>query len=173
MQFAATLIAASALIAGVTADYAIVKADVQKIQVDVAKLYQSLKSTTGTSYSEALAIDSAAKALVKDINTANTDANAVSSVTATQANALISILSKTYTNVSLASQRLIALEPAFKKLGVAGIAKTDTNNVASATKTFGATLVSKAPAASKSSASALAAKYNKALASAVAAYASD
>ncbi|CAD6969458.1 unnamed protein product [Tilletia controversa] len=147
MQFAATLIAASALIAGVTADYATVKADVQKIQVDVA--------------------------LVKDVNTANTDANAVSSVTATQANALISILSKTYSNVSLASQRLIALEPAFKKLGVAGIAKTDTNNVASATKTFGATLVSKAPAASKSSASALAAKYNKALASAVAAYASD
>ncbi|CAD6971682.1 unnamed protein product, partial [Tilletia controversa] len=89
MQFAATLIAASALIAGVTADYATVKADVQKIQVDVAKLYQSLKSTTGTSYSEALAIDSAAKALVKDVNTANTDANAVSSVTATQANALI------------------------------------------------------------------------------------
>ncbi|CAD6942210.1 unnamed protein product, partial [Tilletia laevis] len=155
------------------ADYATVKADVQKIQTDVAKLYQALKTTTGTSYSEALAIDSAAKTLVKDVNTANDDANAVSSVTATQANALISILSKTYVNVTGASQRLIELEPAFKKLGVAGIAKTDTNNVASATKTFGATLVSKAPAASKSSASALAAKYNKALASAVAAYASD
>ncbi|CAD6903022.1 unnamed protein product [Tilletia controversa] len=173
MQFAATLIAASALIAGATASYATVKTDVQKIQVDVAKLYQALKSTAGNNYSEALAIDSAAKALVKDVNTANTDANAVSSVTATQANALISILSKTYANVSLASKRLIALEPAFKKLGVAGIAKTDTNNVASATKTFGATLVKKAPSASKSSASALAAKYNKALASAVAAYASD
>ncbi|KAE8218270.1 hypothetical protein CF319_g7823 [Tilletia indica] len=173
MQFATAFIAVSALVAGVAADYATVKTDVTKIQTDVAKLYQALKTTSGTSYSEALAIDSASKALVKDINTANTDAQAVSSVTTTQANALISILSKTYTNVSLASQRLITLEPAFKKLGVAGIAKTDVNNVASATKTFGATLVSKAPSASKSSASSLAAKYNKALASAVAAYASD
>ncbi|KAE8229912.1 hypothetical protein CF326_g5099 [Tilletia indica] len=173
MQFATAFIAVSALVAGVAADYATVKTDVLRIQSDVAKLYQALKTTSGTSYSEALAIDSASKTLVKDINTANTDAKAVASFTSTQANALISILSKTYVNVTGSAQRLITLEPAFKKLGVAGIAKTDVNNVANATKVFGATLVSKAPAASKSSASALAAKYNKALASAVAAYASD
>ncbi|KAE8221848.1 hypothetical protein CF319_g4859 [Tilletia indica] len=171
MKFTAAIFAASALVAGVTADYATVKTDVLRIQTDVAKLYQALKTTTGTSYSEALAIDSASKTLVKDINTANTDAKAVASVTNTQAQALISILSKTYVNVTGSAQRLIALKPAFTKLGVAGIAKTDINNVATATKSFGATLVSKAPSASKSSASSLAAKYNKALASAVAAYA--
>ncbi|KAE8211395.1 hypothetical protein CF327_g4857 [Tilletia walkeri] len=172
MNFSIAVVSAI-LIAGVTADYATVKVDVQRIQTDVAKLYQALKTTSGTSYGEALAIDSASKTLVKDINTANTDAQAVTSITATQAKALISILSKTYVNVTGASQRLVALEPAFKKLGVAGIAKTDVNNVASATQTFGATLVSKAPSSVKSSASALAAKYNSALASAVAAYASD
>ncbi|KAK0534636.1 hypothetical protein OC834_001824, partial [Tilletia horrida] len=153
------------------ADYATVKADVQKIQTDVAKLYTALKNTQGTSYSEALAIDSASKALNNDIKQANTDAQAVSSVTSTQAKALITILSNTYTNVSAASKRLIALKPAFTKLGVAGIAKNDISALQTSTKTFGATLVSKAPSSLKSSASALAAKYNAALASAAAAYA--
>ncbi|KAE8267440.1 hypothetical protein A4X09_0g4907 [Tilletia walkeri] len=162
------------LIAGVSADYATVKVDVQRIKTDVAKLYQALKITSGTSYSEALAIDSASKALVKDINAANThDQAVVTSVTATQAQELLSILSKAYVNVTAASQRLIALEPAFKKLGVAGIAKTDVNNLATATKNFCATLVSKAPSSVKLSASALAGKYNSAISLAVAAYASD
>ncbi|KAK0555955.1 hypothetical protein OC846_001507 [Tilletia horrida] len=173
MKFSTTFVAISALVAGVTADYATVKSDIQKIQTDVAGLYAQLKNTQGTSYSEALAIDKLSKQTVTDINQANTDAKAVSSVTSAQASALLSILSSTYTNVSAASKRLIALEPAFKKLGVAGIAKTDVGNLATATKTFGATLVSKAPSAQKSSASALASKYNAALASAVAAYASD
>ncbi|KAE8222746.1 hypothetical protein CF319_g4100 [Tilletia indica] len=173
MKFTATLFATAAIVASVAADYAAVQSDVGKIQTDVAKLYQALKTTTGTSYSEALAIDSASKALVKDINTANSDAQAVDAVTDSQAQALISVLSNTYTNVSAASQRLIELEPSFKKLGVAGIAKTDVNNVASATQTFGATLVSKTPSGSKASASSLASQYNAALASAVAAYTSD
>ncbi|KAK0535768.1 hypothetical protein OC842_002201 [Tilletia horrida] len=172
MKFSTVFVAASALVAGVTADFATVQTDVKKIQTDVAKLYTALKATQGTSYSEALAIDSAAKALNKDIQTANTDASSTT-VTTTQAKTLLSILNSTYTNVSLVSKRLIAIEPAWKKLGVAGIAKTDISAIASSTKTFGATLVSKAPSTLKSSASALASKYNKALASALAAYASD
>ncbi|CAD6942750.1 unnamed protein product [Tilletia controversa] len=171
MKFTATIIATAALVAAVAADYAAVQTDVSNIQVSVGKLYQALKATSGTSYSEALAIDSAAKALIKDINAANTDAQAVDNITDDQAKSVISVLSDTYVNVTGASQRLIDLQPAFKKLGVAGIAKTDTNNVASATKTFAATLVDKTPEASKDSASKLASDYNNALASAVAAYA--
>ncbi|KAL9935123.1 hypothetical protein V8E36_006199 [Tilletia maclaganii] len=170
MKFTSAFVAATALVAGVTADYATVKADVSKIQTSVAKLLASLQKTQGNNYGEALAIDSASKQLNKDIQQANTDAKAVTSVTATQAQALISILSKTYPNVSSASKRLIELKPAFTKLGVAGIAKTDVTNLASSTKTFGATLVSKAPSSVKSSAKSLASKYNAALASAVAAY---
>ncbi|KAK0521889.1 hypothetical protein OC834_006493 [Tilletia horrida] len=171
MKFSTVFVAASALVAGVTADYATVKTDVQNIQTSVGKLYAALKNTDGTSYSEALAIDSASKSLNNDIKQANTDAQAVSSVTTAQAQALLTILSNTYTNVSAASKRLIALKPAFTKLGVAGIAKSDVTALQSSTKTFGATLVSKAPSSLKSSASALAAKYNAALASAAAAYA--
>ncbi|CAD7061589.1 unnamed protein product [Tilletia caries] len=167
MKFSIALLA-SALIAGVTGSFPFTHI----CSRDVA-LYQSLKSYSGTSYSEALDIDSAAKALVKDLDTANTDGQAVSSVTVTQANAIISILNNTYVNVTGASQRLVELEPSFKKLGIAGIAKTDLVNIANSTKTFGVTLVDKAPAASKSSASALAAKYNDALASGLAVYASD
>ncbi|KAK0524906.1 hypothetical protein OC835_005777, partial [Tilletia horrida] len=153
------------------ADFATVQADVEKIQTDVANLYTALKNTQGTSYSEALAIDSASKALNKDIQTANTDAQAVDSVTDAQAQTLLNILSATYTNVSGASQRLIELQPAFKKLGVAGIAKSDVNALQASTQTFGATLVSKAPSSLKASASSLAGQYNAALASAAAAYA--
>ncbi|KAE8185630.1 hypothetical protein CF336_g7328, partial [Tilletia laevis] len=155
------------------ADFATVNTDVQTIQSDVAKLYQALNTTSGNSYSEALAIDKIAKTLVTDINTANKDAGALTALTEAQAKSLVSILNKTYANVSGASQRLIDLEPPFKKLGVVGIAKTDIGNLANSTKTFGATLVEKAPEASKAKASALADKYNNALASGVAAYASD
>ncbi|KAL9935109.1 hypothetical protein V8E36_006185 [Tilletia maclaganii] len=170
MQFSVAFVAA-AFVAGVAADYAAVKADVSKIQTSVAKLYGSLLSTSGTSYSEALAIDSASKQLNKDIQAANTDASAVDTVTTAQAQSLLDILSATYPNVTGSSQRLIELQPAFKKLGVAGIAKSDINAIASSTQTFGATLVSKAPASLQASASSLAANYNAALASAAAAYA--
>ncbi|CAD6942726.1 unnamed protein product [Tilletia controversa] len=173
MKVSAVLIAATTLVAGVAANYATVKTDVNKIKTDVAKLYQALKTSDGTSYNSAIAIDSAARALNADLQTANTDAKAVSSLSSAQAQALLTILSNTYTNVSLISKRLITLEPKFKSIGVAGAAKMDISAIASSTKTFGATLVSKAPSASKSSASALAAKYNKALASALAAYRND
>ncbi|KAE8267770.1 hypothetical protein A4X09_0g4581 [Tilletia walkeri] len=97
----------------------------------------------------------------------------VISVTATHAQELLSILSKAYVNVTGASQRLVALEPAFKKLGVASIAKTDVNSLATATNDFCATLVFKAPSSVKLSASALTGKYNSAISFVVAAYASD
>ncbi|KAL9935121.1 hypothetical protein V8E36_006197 [Tilletia maclaganii] len=173
MRFSSTILAASVLVAGVAADYATVKADVSKIQVSVASLYQSLKTTSGTSYQEAIKIDQAARTLNSDLQKADSDAKAVSSVTTAQAQALISILSKTYTNVSLISKRLIELRPKFKSIGIAGVAKMDTSAIADSTKTFGATLVSKAPSSVKSSAKSLASKYNAALASALAAYASD
>ncbi|KAE8244599.1 hypothetical protein A4X13_0g6456 [Tilletia indica] len=173
MKFSATLFAVTALVAGVAADYATVKTDVLRIKTDVAKLYQSLKVTSGTSYSEAIAVDSAARALNSGLQKANTDAKAVSSFTVIQAKALLTVLNSTYTNVSLISKRLIVLEPKFKSIGVAGVAKLDISTIANSTKIFSATLVSKAPSSVKPSASALASKYNKALASALAAYRND
>ncbi|KAL9935111.1 hypothetical protein V8E36_006187 [Tilletia maclaganii] len=170
MQFATAFVAA-ALVASVSATFSTVQTNVQNIQTSVGKLLTALQKTQGNNYGEALAINNAANQLNKDIQTANNNAQGVSSVTAAQAKSLLSILSATYPNVSASSQRLIALQPAFKKLGVAGIAKSSINNIASSTKTFGATLVSKAPSSVKASASSLASKYNAALASAAAAYA--
>ncbi|KAK0522953.1 hypothetical protein OC834_001822 [Tilletia horrida] len=173
MKFTAAFVAVTALVAGVTADYAKLKSDVEGIKTDVAKLYTDLKDTDGTSYSQALAIDSAAKALNSDIENANREAKAVKTVSNSQAKAIIHILSGTYKDVSLVSKRLIALEPSWKKLGIAAIAKGDISSIAASTKTFGATLVSKAPKHEKKAASELAGKYNKALAAALAAYSSD
>ncbi|KAK0524907.1 hypothetical protein OC835_005778 [Tilletia horrida] len=172
MQFSAAIFATAALVAGVAADFSTVQSDVQKIQTDVASLYSSLKNTDGTSYVAALAINSASQTLNSQIQTANSDAAAVGSVTDAQAQSLINSLQATYANVSAASQRLIALEPAFQKLGIAGIAQSDIKAIQASTQTFGATLVAKAPTALKASASTLASEYNAALASAAAAYAS-
>ncbi|KAL9935117.1 hypothetical protein V8E36_006193 [Tilletia maclaganii] len=172
MQFSTAFIA-SAIVAGAAAQssFATVQTNVQNIQTSVARLLASLQKTQGTNYGEALNINSAANQLNRDIQTANTNAQGVSSVTVAQANTLLTILRSTYPNVTASTQRLIALQPNFQRIGVAGIAKSSINNIAASTRTFGATLVSKAPSAVKASASSLASQYNAALASAAAAYA--
>ncbi|CAD6900842.1 unnamed protein product [Tilletia controversa] len=169
MKFSIALFA-TALIAGVTADYASVKVDVKNIQVDVATLHQALKAFDGVSSKAAIAIDNAAKALNADLQTANKDAKALSSLSTAQAQSLLTILNSTYANVSLTSKQLIALEPKFKAAGVSAAAKVDIGTIANSTKAFGATLVSKVPAASKAAASSLAAKFNKAFSAAVVVY---
>ncbi|KAK0544100.1 hypothetical protein OC846_006189 [Tilletia horrida] len=173
MKFSAAFVAISALVAGVAADYATVSADINTISSDVSKLNSALQSTSGTSYSDAIAIDKLARQLVSDENKATSDVKATGTFTAAHGKAILNTLSSTYTNVAATSKRLIALEPKFKSIGVASVAHYDISLIANATKTLGATLVSKAPSSLKSSASALSSKYNAALASALAAYKND
>ncbi|KAK0544099.1 hypothetical protein OC846_006188 [Tilletia horrida] len=173
MKFSATLVAVSALVASVAADYTTVNADINTISSDITKLNSALQSTSGTSYQDAIAIDKLARQLVSDENKATSDVKATASFTTSQGQTILNTLNSAYTTVTATTKRLIALEPKFKSIGVASIAHYDISLIANATKTLGATLVSKAPTTLKSSASALSSKYNAALTSALAAYAND
>ncbi|KAE8200740.1 hypothetical protein A4X06_0g565 [Tilletia controversa] len=169
MKFSIVIIAA-ALIAGVAADYAKVHDDVVNIKISVQKLAKMLKTAEGAKLGESLGVHFAAQDLNKAIGDANEEAKATPSVTEPQAKTILSILTSAYPYVVNATDQLVVIEPNFKKIGVVDIAKKDISDIAESTKTFTVSLVEKAPASLKESAKALADKYNKTLASAVAHY---
>ncbi|CEH18752.1 Cell wall galactomannoprotein [Ceraceosorus bombacis] len=146
--------------------------DVAAIDAGVAKLNNDL-AAQDLNYFSALGIHQSAINLDNTIKTATTNVNALSADEVTEADAqeVLNTLTGTEVNVKSASQRLIAQKPNFDRLGVTGLARDDTNNLARDTKTYGAALLSKTPASLKTDASTLLDKVNADLAEAVTAYA--
>ena len=170
MQFAraSILLTLAAMVSAATV--ADVKKDIATIDADVKALQTSLASNS-LNYFSALAIHQQAVNLDSAVKSATTDANSVATVTDADAQDFITTLTATEQNVSAVCDRLVALQPQFTSLGVAGIAKGDIASLQTDTHAFGQALVSKAPAAEQADAQALAAKFDADLARAAAAYA--
>ncbi|KAE8181569.1 hypothetical protein CF335_g8892 [Tilletia laevis] len=154
MQFSSSnLVALLSLATVAMADYASLASNIRAIDTAVVSLNNQLWSSSVATYSGALNVDSSAKALADKLDAAASDARDEA--------------------VNNATTRVSALEPTFDRMGVAGIAKSDVGKLATGTKAFAQALVNVTPTSAKATATSLAANFNAAMASAVAAYASD
>ncbi|KAK0526360.1 hypothetical protein OC835_005311 [Tilletia horrida] len=170
MKFSTVFTILAVAVISVAADFSNLKNEIGQIQASVSGLHNALVKTAGTSYAEGLQMDQAAKKLGKDLDAAATSARSVKMVSRVEAQAVLKGLEGTYHQVSIISARLVALKPAWSKLGVAAVAKADLAMLAGSTRAFGKEMVAIAPAPLKSSAAKLADKYNAAMTKALDAY---
>ncbi|PWN52258.1 hypothetical protein IE53DRAFT_367372 [Violaceomyces palustris] len=173
MQFssASFLLLSLALFGLVSCDFAKVQSDVNDVQTSVNQLNTTLATASGSDYFQDLSIHNEAQDLNSKLQAATTDVQATTEpVTESQADQLINQLTVVEKTTKQLTDRLIAIKPGFQKAGVTSLVKSDTSALADSTKSFGASLVDKAPDSRKSQAQDLADKFNADLASAVAAY---
>ncbi|KAK0519615.1 hypothetical protein OC842_007393 [Tilletia horrida] len=173
MQFQTSLFALLPFVAAAMADYNSVSSNIAAVNSAVVSLNNQLWSSNVATYSGALGVDSAAKALSNKLNTAATETNKESVFAVAPSNLLVAAVQNMYPSVKNATQRVAALEPTFKRMGVAGIAKSDVAKLKDSTSAFAASLVQCTPTENRAQASSLANAFNAAMASALAAYASD
>ncbi|KAL9936951.1 hypothetical protein V8E36_004186 [Tilletia maclaganii] len=171
MQFQATAVALFSLVAVAMADYNSMSQSVAAIDTAVNNLNDQLWSSSVSTFGGALKVDTSAKNLVKQLNSATSSAQNERVFSVSDSQLLIVQLQYVLPDVQNATQRVAAIQPVFNRMGVAGIAKTDVNQLATATGSFAQALIKICPSATKNRATALANQFNAAMASAVAAYA--
>lgn len=165
------VLATSVVAAVVPRDAAKIQSDLQTINSDTQALTKAINNYSGGGLAAALPVANAESTLDKAIKSATSDANSLSTVSDSDANAIIGYINQTLEpSIAGSIDAIIAKKAAFTSGGIAGIVSGDLKSLQSDAAALGKALVAKSPSGESSAASSAAAAVNAQLARGVAAY---